>query len=367
MRVAVVGGGIVGLFAAYYLKRDGAEVTIFEREYLGRGSIHAAGLIEPYRFDRINSLGMIAKMLRYMARGITRVRQVDPLWLKALLRTLNRSPPLEAWERVKWMAEFSLKEYRRLAEERNDFDYDESGLYEVSLNERDFEDNLRDCLNSPLKPKCEEAEIKGLGRAVYFPELAKVSTEAFVERMRRELNGVTIAKKEVTDYLSLKGEFDEVVVASGVNVRSLGLPITSFKGYGFRVIGNERVKLPVSVVLNDYGLAIVKNSGYVKLTAGFEADFSRGISEGERVFKLASRAVEVVRVIDGLEGWRPCTHDGFPLVGKFKGLVVATGACRLGWSFAPAMGKMASDLALGREKGFGYISGLNRLGGLAEL
>ena len=115
MRVAVVGGGIVGLFAAYYLKRDGAEVTIFEREYLGRGSLHAAGLIEPYRFDRINSLGMIVKMLRYMTRGITRVRQVDPLWLKALLRTLNRSPPQEAWERAKWMAEFSLKEYRRLA------------------------------------------------------------------------------------------------------------------------------------------------------------------------------------------------------------------------------------------------------------
>jgi glycine/D-amino acid oxidase-like deaminating enzyme len=54
-------------------------------------------------------------------------------------------------------------------------------------------------------------------------------------------------------------------------------------------------------------------------------------------------------------------------VGKFKGLVVATGACRLGWSFAPAMGKMASDLASGREKDFGYISGLNRLKGLAEL
>ena len=361
MRVAVVGGGIVGLFTAYYLKMEGAEVTVFEREYLGRGSVHAAGLIEPYRFDRINTTGMILTMLKYMGRGVTKVRDVNKLWLKSLLKTLNRSPPQEAWEVTKWMAEFSLKEYRRLAEERNDFDYDDSGLYEVSLNERGFEENLRDCRQSPLKPKCEEAEMKGLGKAVFFTELAKVSTDRFVERMKRELEGVEVVQREVKDYSALEG-FDRVVVATGISTASLGIPVTSFKGYGFNVIAKPKLDLPTSLVITDYGMAIVRNTGHIKVTAGFEADFSRGVEGGKRFLELARNYLEVSGVEKANEGWRPCTPDGFPLVAELKGLVVATGACRLGWSFAPAMGKMASDLVLGRSKGFGYISDVARFG-----
>jgi glycine/D-amino acid oxidase-like deaminating enzyme len=360
VRVAVVGGGIVGLFASYYLKAKGAEVTLFEKEYLGRGSVHAAGLIEPYRFDRINTTGMILKMLRYMSRGITRVKRVNTNWLKALLKTLNSPPPEEAWSTARWMAEFSLKEYRRFAEEKNDFDYDDSGLYEVSLDERDFLDNLEDCKSSPLRPKCEESEVKGLGRAVYFPELAKVSTEAFVERMKRELEGVKVVLKDVQDFEALKREYDRVVLANGVGVTALGLAVTAFKGYGYRVKAKELVGLPVSVVINDYGLAIVKNSGHYKVTAGFEADFSPGMGDSSRFLKLASRAIQIEEMIDAKEGWRPCTYDGFPLVGEIRGFVVATGACRLGWSFAPAMGKMAADIALGKAKSFGYVSGEGR-------
>lgn len=38
MDVAVVGGGIVGMASAYYLARDGASVTVFEKGSLGNGS-----------------------------------------------------------------------------------------------------------------------------------------------------------------------------------------------------------------------------------------------------------------------------------------------------------------------------------------
>lgn len=71
MKVGIVGGGIVGLMSAYFLAKEGVSVTVYDPAP-GKYSIHAAGLIEPYRFDRINTTSMIAKMLRFMRRGSQR-------------------------------------------------------------------------------------------------------------------------------------------------------------------------------------------------------------------------------------------------------------------------------------------------------
>jgi len=54
-------------------------------------------------------------------------------------------------------------------------------------------------------------------------------------------------------------------------------------------------------------------------------------------------------VLDAKIGYRPCTPDGFPIVDKIGDVIVATGNCRLGWTFGPAMGKLAADMALGKR------------------
>ena len=49
MRVAVLGGGVVGVAAAYYLAEDGHEVTVIERrdQAASETSYGNAGLITP--------------------------------------------------------------------------------------------------------------------------------------------------------------------------------------------------------------------------------------------------------------------------------------------------------------------------------
>jgi len=49
MKVAVIGGGLVGLFTAYYLLKEGVEVVIYDMEPRGgrRASENNAGLITP--------------------------------------------------------------------------------------------------------------------------------------------------------------------------------------------------------------------------------------------------------------------------------------------------------------------------------
>ena len=359
MKVAVIGGGIVGLFTAYYLLKEGADVTIYEKAFLGNGSVHAAGLIEPYRFDKINTMAMIRKMMKYKKLGVTDVKSVNTSWLLALLTELERPAPPETWEIMRFMASFSLREYKYLAEEKNDFDYEESGLLELYYDKNALEKAVEEEKLSPFKPKFEVIDVKNFAGGVYFPELSKVDTFKFVDRMTREIAKAKVVIKEVERVTSdgvVNGaeKYDKVVLASGISLRKFDLPITAFKGYGYRVKGDVGINYPF--VLAEYGVAVTKNIDNIKITGGFDADFSDDSSRAEFFLNMASKVVDVNYVYDLTMGYRPCSPDGFPIIGQYDNLVFSTGACRLGWSFAPAMGKMASDMVLGRVSSYGYLS-----------
>jgi D-amino-acid dehydrogenase len=51
-------------------------------------------------------------------------------------------------------------------------------------------------------------------------------------------------------------------------------------------------------------------------------------------------------------GYRPCSPDGLPYIGKlraFENLVLATGHAMMGLSLGPATGQVVNDLLMGRE------------------
>ena len=361
MKVGIVGGGIVGLFAAYYLSKEGIDVTIFEKDFLGSGSVHAAGLIEPYRFDKINTTEIIIKMLKYIMKKVTVVKELDKAWVIELLRNLNKQPPIEAWEIMREMAAFSLKEYKRMAEEKNDFDYEESGLLEIYENKNELEKAIIEEKNSPFNPKFEVVEVKGFAGAIYFPELSKVDTHKFIDRITREIKArvikgtVTKVSKDGKVHFSSKEEkFDYVVLSAGIWLRNIGVPVTSFKGYGYRVKGEVKVDRPA--VLAELGVAVVKNSDFIKITGGFDGDFSSDSSRAELFLGFAKKLVDINYIYDLYMGFRPCSPDGFPIIGKYENVIIATGACRLGWSYAPAIGEKVSELVLGKINNIPYLS-----------
>jgi len=78
--------------------------------------------------------------------------------------------------------------------------------------------------------------------------------------------------------------------------------------------------------------------------------------ELKEFLKKAKELVDIQYVNDLNMGFRPCSPDGFPIIGRRNNLVLVTGACRLGWSYGPAMGRYAVDLALDKVKDLGYIS-----------
>nr|WP_252897051.1 FAD-dependent oxidoreductase [Metallosphaera hakonensis] len=191
MKVAIIGGGIIGLMTAYYLAKEGTNVTVFDPSP-GKFSIHAAGLIEPYRFDRINTSAMIYKMLKYMKRGVTEVRQLNRLWIRELLLNLNKSPPEEAWETMRAMAKFSLDAYSKFAEEKNDFDYANDGLLEIYSKKDDLEKGVEEEKRSPFSPKTEIVDVPGFAGGIYFPELSRIATEKFTRRIISEVENMKV-------------------------------------------------------------------------------------------------------------------------------------------------------------------------------
>src|SRR2546421_8644779 len=67
MRIGIIGGGIIGLSSAYYLKKSGFDVTIIDQSNLEDGcSFGNAGMIVPSHFIPLAAPGMISKGIRWM-------------------------------------------------------------------------------------------------------------------------------------------------------------------------------------------------------------------------------------------------------------------------------------------------------------
>ena len=351
----MVGGGVVGIFAAYYLRREGLDVTVVDGSGPGERSRAAAGILEFTRFkiNRINVVGYPTAYLSMLSRGAARIRHIDVKWILAYMRSYGRDPGEEVWDAVKEMGRFSWSEYRRLAEEKNDFDYAEEPLYELVA---DVDAEVEELKRDPLRPRFEVGELEGRPAVIYL-EAAKLSTDLAADRLWREagVRRVAAFADAVGDGFVVAGgrrlEADVVVVAAGWGAsRLLGLPVAPFKGYGFRVKPSRRPRA-MFIDLADTGVAVVPLGGWVKATGRFDLDSTEDHSPAEKVLAGARKLLGDLEVIDMSVGYRPCTPDGLPVVEKLgERLVVVTGACRLGWTFGPALGKMAADLALGRAK-----------------
>ena len=66
-------GGVVGLFAAYYLKREGVDIALVEAHDIAHSSRAAAGVLEFTKFElnMINVRGYASRYLKMIRSGAT--------------------------------------------------------------------------------------------------------------------------------------------------------------------------------------------------------------------------------------------------------------------------------------------------------
>ncbi len=368
MKVAVVGAGVVGLFAAYYVGREGSRVTVFDPEPPGERSVHAAGILEPTRAYRTNTFAFLRRVVRYWRRGTCTFRGVDPRWLAESARAMGRAARPGSDQVLASMAERSDRAYRAFAAERNDFSLRTEGLLETYRDPAHFAAEREAALAHRDRVPVEVRPSDGGGGSLFFPTLAWLHTERFVARILRELANTTFVRRKVERvgsdgslaYGSETAKFDRVVVCTGVAARALGLPLTGVRGFGWHV--KSPTPPACATILTDEGVALSPFADDVKAPGGWDFDLSSRTNHAASILRAVAAAIPLGEVVSFNHGSRPCTPDGLPVAGRRDDLVVANGGFRLGWSFAPSLGEEAARLALGESDNDPFLARF--LGGL---
>ncbi|MCR9063689.1 MAG: FAD-dependent oxidoreductase [Cytophagales bacterium] len=403
MKVHIIGGGIIGLFSAYYLAKEGVEVTVIDKENGDQGcSTINAGLICPSHIVPLAAPGVMSKSLKWM------LDSSSPFYVK---------PSLD-WSLIKWGLLFMksacqkkvdesmpvlrdfLTESRSLYQqfqnvETYDFGFEKKGLLLLCKTNHFLEEEA----HVGEKARALGMKVKTLNRkeviflepestpdvegAVYYPDDAHCNPAMLIAGLKRILKAKGVQFLYNTEVVSIdkseqkvkgltlrntQGEkmelpTDQVILAAGSWSRDVALmfqltiPLQAGKGYSFTkqqqacTIHYPAILCEKSVAVTPWTQNTVRFAGTMELA---------GLNDKVNLKRVAAIAKAAEEYYPGLEvpmpakdeimfGMRPCSPDGLPYIGKasnLDNLTIATGHAMLGLTLAPATGKMVSEIVL---------------------
>ncbi|MBX6372777.1 MAG: D-amino acid dehydrogenase [Acetobacteraceae bacterium] len=420
MRIIVLGSGVVGVTSAWYLARDGHQVTVLDRQPAAgmETSFANAGQVSPGYSAPWAAPGMPIKALKWLLMR-HRPLVLWPLpdtrmwaWLARMLANCNAAAYRLNKSRMVRLAEYSRDRLRELrAETGIAYDHRERGTLQLfrtakQLDAVGSDTAVLDAFGVPyevLDPAgCIAAEpalalvrekfVGGLrlpgdetGDAHLFTQrlAALAAARGVVFRygttVRRLLaEGDRITGVETED----GGRFvaDAYVVALGSHspalLRPLGvrLPVYPVKGYSLTLPVTDPEAAPVSTVMDEtYKVAITRLGDRIRVGGTAElAGFSLRLRQARRatlehsVGDLFPRGGDLAKA-SFWTGLRPMTPDGTPVIGpagRLRNLYLNTGHGTLGWTMACGSGRLLADLVSGRPPEIEHADlGLDRYAG----
>jgi D-amino-acid dehydrogenase len=404
MKVLVLGAGVVGLSAAWYLWRDGHQVTIVERNRgVGLETSFANGGQLSYSYVApLASPSVIPKLPPWLLRRDSPLRfrpEIDPeqwRWCLEFLAACNQGTADETTRRLLRLAFYSRDLMHELVREQPvDFEYVQNGKLVVHTQRESFESAVRlmeyqrslgaeqraldpaQCLE--IEPALADMAPRIVG-AIHTPSEDVGDTYRFCNELARLMtigpNPVTIhLRAEVGRLLpwrrKLMGvetgvgvlEADHYVLALGTNapylVKPLGIriPVYPLKGYSLSLPITDEGKAPRMSVTDFKRKVVYARIGDDLRVAGM-ADLSgrRAVIDVERIDQLVDEVRNTFpRATDFSQlkpwcGMRPATPRGTPVVGAtpYSNLWLDVGHGALGFTLALATGRIVADLAAGR-------------------
>lgn len=393
-KVVVIGGGIAGLCTAYYLQKEGHEVTVVDQSNFSFGASYVnAGYITPSHIISLAAPGMITKGLKWMFNPASpfyvkpRLNLDFMKWALAFKRSANKKKVAQSIPVIKDINILSRALYQEM-KDANDFDFhhEHKGLLMAYKSEKAGEqewkvgqkaialglkvENLSANDVSKLEPKA-NLNIKG---AVYYHSDAHMTPTIFMKNMLSYLQskGVKILpEEEVTDFIFSKNVItklttnkreimaDEFVVAAGSwsskLIKKLGIKLLLQAGKGYRINVPRTTNITIPTILMEAKVAVTPMSGFTRFAGTMEInDINHKINpvRVNAIAKSASKYYDGLQITDQEKeaaqcGLRPVSPDGLPYIGrtsKYKNLTIATGHAMMGWSLGPATGKMVAEI-----------------------
>jgi D-amino-acid dehydrogenase len=402
MRILVLGSGVIGTTSAWYLARQGHEVTVVDRQP-GAGletSFANAGQVSPGYSTPWAAPGIPLKALKWLFQkhAPLAIRPDGTLfqlrWLAAMLANCTESRYAVNKERMLRLSEYSRDCLKGLRAEL-DLPYEGRQLGTLQVFRTDAQMAAIDKDVRVLRDAGVPFELLGRDElARVEPALAGVAGKLvgglrlpgdetgdcrlFTERLAGSAArvGVTFLFDHAIERVERRGDAvsgvhvrgprgrrvlaaDQYVLALGSYTRDLlaplglDLPVYPLKGYSLTVPIVDPAASPVSTVMDEtYKIAITRFDDRIRVggmaeVAGFDLrlDPRRRATLEKVVRDLFPRGGDVPAA-SFWTGLRPMTPDGTPVVGatRVSNLWLNTGHGTLGWTMACGSGKLLADL-----------------------
>ena len=399
MKAVVVGGGIIGLSSAYYLREKGWEVTVLDKtDLMDNCSYGNLGMIVPSHFVPLAAPGMIAQGIKWM------LNSRSPFYVKPSL-----NPELISWG-LKFVKSATQQNIEKAALPLRDINLLSKQLYEELSTQAGFDFALENkgilmyykteqvgeeevhlaekarslgldvvSLNREEVQALESTELDVLGAVHYrcdahlYPnklilQLINHLTAAGVQfATGSAVQKIITAQGKIKKIITTNGEYeaDTFVLAGGswlpqlAKMAGVRLSLMPGKGYSFTE-DHPAKKLNIPAILCEARVAITPMDGHMRYGGTMEIAPVNDKVNMKRVEGIVqsipkyfpSMQVAMPDKKDIWFGFRPVTPDGLPYIGyskKVSNLLIAGGHAMSGLSLGPATGKIVAELA-GHEK-----------------
>lgn len=410
MQVVVLGSGVIGTTTAYFLARQGHEVTVIDRQP-GSGletSFANGGQVSPSHCEPWANPETLKLLPRWLFREdapvIIRWRADPKLWAFGLrfLANCRAAPTRRNTERAWRIGRYSLETLQQIRQDeggRDDaFSYDEQtrGILHIYQDNAGFNRAADHARHLARDLDCPQTILGAGGCVAHEPALAAIrdslaggvlspadesgDAHLFTTRLAartREMgvlyrygtgvlaldtNGDRVTAVRLSDGTSLKA--DAVVAALGsytpLLLRQIGirLPVYPLKGYSVTVpVDGRNTALRGSITDNARRIVFSRLGNRLRAAGTAELagyDLSMNPVRSRAILTAVETLFPDIGDTSRAEFWcglRPASPDGVPVLGptRFRNLYLNTGHGTLGWTMAAGSARVVADLVSGRQ------------------
>ncbi len=390
----IIGGGIIGLSTAYFLHKEGHEVTVIDQSNMDTGASYInAGFISPSHIITLSAPGVMKKGIKWMFNSSS------PLYIKLRLELdflkwtwafnkscdaghVRRSAPV-----IRDISVLSQELFDDIKRSENFTNhYEKIGLLTLCQTEEMLEEEVKVAefaTNLGLEAReVNEEEIRKLEPNVHINTIGGVhfkcdhhsTPHEFMSDMKNYLmlSGVKFFKNEKVEDLEVQNRnivsiktdknthiADEFILAAGAwspfLSKKLGLKLLLQAGKGYRIDSERPSGITIPSIMAESKVAVTPMHGFTRFAGTMEiAGINHNINK-VRVEAIANASKKYYPNIEITKeekenaacGLRPVSPDGLPYIGKSNkcnNLTIATGHAMMGWSMATATGKLVSEI-----------------------
>ena len=404
MKVIVLGAGVIGTTSAYFLAKQGHDVTVLDRqESVAMETSHANAGCLSYGFSSPwASPGLPLNILKWFLTGRSPLvinPNISIETIKFLYRMYKNCNPKSYEINKSRMLRIANYSREALLEIESDFDiqYEQKkqGSLQLFWDTKEIEKAKRDIsilenfnINYELLDAegCVEAEpglkyVKnklsgGLrfnndftGNCYLFSnEIYKKCIEMGVNfEFNTEIKSIKINNNEISSVLTSRGEFKadcysvslgsySTKILSQVGIKT---PIYPVKGYSITLPVLTDQDAPQSTIMDEKNKIAITRLGDRIRVAGMAhlTDFDKNLrtksleSLKSGLDLVFPKSYEPSENLNYWTGFRPSTPDGTPIIGPtpYSNLYLNTGHGTLGWTMSSGSGKLLADIVSGNQ------------------